>query len=78
MQNYYEMDTTNPLEPTCHQCYVSEELYPESELVRCYTTFEWVHPSNIDKFVKIVTDRFGWDSEESENVRNELINQVKK
>lgn len=60
-----------------HQCFVSEDLFPESELLQCYTTWKWLHKSKIDTFVNIMTDLHGWNKEESDNVKAELTEQLK-
>jgi len=65
------------LETITHQCFVSEDVYPESELIQCYTTWQWLRPSKIDTFVSIMTDKHGWDEEESQDVKSQLINQLK-
>jgi len=66
------------LETTTRQCFVSEDLYSESELIQCHTTWQWLHPSKIDTFVSIMTNKYGWSKEESEDVKSQLINQSTK
>lgn len=74
------MDWSNPFDPTIGKdtpviemeaCFVSGDLYEVSELVR--DEDRYIHPSNIDTYV----NSQGWNSEEIENVKRELINQVK-
>jgi len=55
-----------------HPCHVSGYLYEVSELVR--DEDRYIHPSNIDTYV----NSQGWNSEEIDTVKRELINQVNK
>lgn len=79
------MDWSNSYGPTIGKdvpviemeaCFVTGDLYEVSELVRDINSVpeRYIHPSQIDAYV----NSQGWNSEEIDTVKNELINQVNK